>query len=76
MPFSSLRNRVHLAVTPQRSPQRAAPRTAEQGAPARRAGAGRDIPLARSVVAEGPANPLTADPSLRRMVQAVPNQLR
>jgi hypothetical protein len=72
MSFSLLRNRVHLAVTPQSSP---APQSGPHNVLAERPDAGRDSAAGRAVGADGPAH-RTADPSLRRMVQAVPNHLR
>ena len=71
--FSSLRNRVHLAVTPQAGSSRAAARAT---VPAQRPPVGRETQEPRPAEAVVTVNPSATDPSLRRTVQTVPNQLR
>jgi len=66
-----LRNRVHLAVTP----QTLSPGVYGQRVPSQRPAAERQD-QGRPAVAGAAGNPAADDPALRRMVQAVPNQLR
>jgi len=71
--FSSLRNRVHLAVTLQAGSSSGA--TRPRPAPPRWVADGQ-VQGALSAGAEVALNPRATDPALRRTVQAVPNQLR